>query len=141
MRRSTLSTLLTTEFVKQNWLKFIPQTTPDTHYSLKYLIPHFFAGTYHDQRVAISVLCGANQFEPQIGPWGGYATLYKRFIVVHFCFVFVIVVVLLGFERCLLLVVWDAPKSSNGQLFNLCRNKFYVISSCRNKYHFHFFQP
>ena len=32
---------------------------------------------YHGQRVAISVLCGANQFEPQIGPWGRYATLYK----------------------------------------------------------------
>ena len=35
------------------------------------------AGTYHGQRVAISVLCGANQFEPQIGPWGRYATLCK----------------------------------------------------------------
>ena len=38
------------------------------------------AGTYHGQHVAISVLCGANQFEPQIGSWGRYATLYKRYI-------------------------------------------------------------
>ena len=35
------------------------------------------AGTYHDQRIATSVLCGPNQFEPQIGLWGCYATLYK----------------------------------------------------------------
>ena len=35
------------------------------------------AGTHHGQRVAISVLCGANHFEPQIGPWGCYATLCK----------------------------------------------------------------
>ena len=35
------------------------------------------AGTYHGQRVAVSVLCGANQFGPQIGPWGRYATLCK----------------------------------------------------------------
>ena len=35
------------------------------------------AGTYHGQCVAISLFCGANQFEPQIGLWGHYATLYK----------------------------------------------------------------
>ena len=34
-------------------------------------------GTYHGQRVAISMLCGANQFEPHIRPWGRYATLLK----------------------------------------------------------------
>ena len=34
-------------------------------------------GTCHGQRVPISVLCDANQFEPQIGPGGRYATLYK----------------------------------------------------------------
>ena len=35
------------------------------------------ARTYHGQRVATSVLCGAYQFESQIWPWGRYATLYK----------------------------------------------------------------
>ena len=35
------------------------------------------AGKYHGQCVAISVLCGANQFEPQIEPWGRFATLCK----------------------------------------------------------------
>ena len=35
------------------------------------------AGTHHGQRVALLVLFGANQFEPQIGPWGCYATLCK----------------------------------------------------------------
>ena len=53
------------------------------------------AGTYHDQRVAISMLCGANQFEPQIGPWGRYVTLCKtvyhnifylsHFFAIRFC--------------------------------------------------------
>ena len=38
------------------------------------------AGTYHGQRVATSVFCGANQLESQIGPWGRYATLLKRSI-------------------------------------------------------------
>ena len=33
--------------------------------------------TYHGQRVATSVLWDTNQFEPQIGPRGRYATLYK----------------------------------------------------------------
>ena len=41
MRRSTLSTPLTLEFAKPNWLKFIPQTSPDTHYSSRYLITQF----------------------------------------------------------------------------------------------------
>ena len=41
MRRSTLSTPLTLEFVKPNWLKFTPQTPPDTHYSPRYSIPQF----------------------------------------------------------------------------------------------------
>ena len=41
MQKSTLSTPLTIEFVKPNWLKFIPQTSPDTHYSPRYLIPQF----------------------------------------------------------------------------------------------------
>ena len=41
MRRSRLSTPLTMEFVKPNWLKFIPQTSLDTHYLPRYLIPQF----------------------------------------------------------------------------------------------------
>ena len=35
------------------------------------------AGTYHGQRVATLVWCGANQLEPQIGLRGCYVTLYK----------------------------------------------------------------
>ena len=41
MRRSTLSTPLTMEFVKPNRLKFIPQKPPGTHYLPRYLIPKF----------------------------------------------------------------------------------------------------
>ena len=37
----------------------------------------FFAGTHHGLRFTTSVLCNANQFEPQIGMWGRYTTLYK----------------------------------------------------------------
>ena len=37
----------------------------------------FSTGMYHGQRIAISVLCSANQFEPQIGLRGLYATLCK----------------------------------------------------------------
>ena len=73
----TLSTLLTMEFIKQKWLKFTPKTSPDTHYSPRYLIPQFLL-----ERIMVnvllymSVLCGANQFERQ-GLWGCYATLCK----------------------------------------------------------------
>ena len=35
------------------------------------------AGTYHVPHVAISVVCDANQFEPQIVPWGRYVTFRK----------------------------------------------------------------
>ena len=41
------------------------------------------AGTYHGERVAVSVLCGANQFESQIGPWGRNATLCKTVYADH----------------------------------------------------------
>ena len=78
MWRSTLSSLLTMESVKPNWLNFIPQTSPKTHYLPRYLIPQFLL-----ERIMVnvllymSVLCGANQFKPQIGPWDRYATLCK----------------------------------------------------------------
>ena len=35
------STPLTMEFVMLNWLKFIPQISPDTYYLPRYLIPNF----------------------------------------------------------------------------------------------------
>ena len=40
------------------------------------------AGMYHVQRVAILVLCDANQFKLQIRPWSRYATLCKT---AYFC--------------------------------------------------------
>ena len=62
MRRSTLSVPLTMEFIKPNWLKLIPQISPDTYYSPRCLIPQF-----PPERIMVnvlldtSVLCGANQ--------------------------------------------------------------------------------
>ena len=51
MWRSTLSSLLTMESVKPNWLNFIPQTSPKTHYLPRYLIPQFLL-----ERIMVNVL-------------------------------------------------------------------------------------
>ena len=60
------STPLTLEAFMQNWLKPIAQISHETCYVVaKIFNSPFFAGTYHDQHVATSVLYGANWFSSQ----------------------------------------------------------------------------
>ena len=76
MQTSTLSTPLTMELPK------LIEIQP-SNISCHLLLAEIFnspisAGTYHGQRIATSsVLCGADQFEPQIGPRGCYVPIYK----------------------------------------------------------------
>ena len=54
MRTSTFSTPLADELAIQNYLMFIPQTSPGTYYLPRYVFNSpIFAGTYHGQRVPL----------------------------------------------------------------------------------------
>ena len=89
MRTSTLSAPLTVEIAMPNWLKFIPQLSPDTYYSLRYLIPQFSL-----KRIMVNVLlhrCCAAQIDSRskLGCGVVYVTLLKRLYPsrVDYCFI------------------------------------------------------
>ena len=83
IRRSTLPIPLTLDLVKPNWLKFIPQTSPDTHYSPRYLILQFPL-----ERVMVNVFlyrCCATQINSsrKSGRGGVMQPFIKRSILVR----------------------------------------------------------